>query len=334
MRRVSDNIILVTGGAGYVGSHVCKALADTGVTPVVYDNLSRGHSWAVRFGPFERGDIADRQRLDEVLVRYRPAAVLHFAALADVAESLKRPELYYNNNVAGTLTLLDAMVAAGVGTIVFSSTCAVYGTPSRLPVQEDLPLAPVSPYGWSKRFVEQILVDYSAAHGLAYASLRYFNAAGAAPEAGIGEDHSPERHLIPLALDVAAGFRPSIGVFGEDYATPDGTCIRDYTHVLDLADAHIRALGHLRAGRSNLTLNLGNGVGYSVREVIDAVEHVTGRRVTRVSRARRPGDPPVLIADSSRARALLGWVPARSTIEAQVEDAWRWHRIHSPRAVA
>jgi UDP-glucose-4-epimerase GalE len=269
-----------------------------------------------------------------VLARYRPAAVLHFAALADVAESLKRPDLYYKNNVAGTLSLLDAMIANGVAAIVFSSTCAVYGTPARLPVQEDLPLAPVSPYGWSKRFVEQVLVDYSAAHGLAYASLRYFNAAGAAPEAGIGEDHNPERHLIPLALDVAAGLRPSISVFGEDYATPDGTCIRDYIHVLDLADAHIRALGHLRAGRGNLTLNLGNGVGYSVRKVIDAVEHVTARRVTRVSRARRPGDPPVLVADASRARDILSWMPARSAIEIQVEDAWRWHRIHSPRAVA
>jgi UDP-arabinose 4-epimerase len=331
---VGGEIILVTGGAGYVGSHVCKALADAGLMPVVYDNLSRGHDWAARFGPLERGDIADRERLDKVLARYRPAAVLHFAALADVAESLRRPDLYYGNNVAGTLTLLDAMVAAGVATIVFSSSCAVYGTPSRVPVLEDLPLAPISPYGWSKRFVEQVLVDYSAAHGLAYASLRYFNAAGAAPEAGIGEDHSPEHHLIPLVLDVAAGFRPSIGVFGEDYATPDGTCIRDYIHVLDLADAHVRALDHLRAGRGSLMLNLGNGIGYSVREVIDAVEHVTGRRVTRVSQARRPGDPPVLVADSSRARDLLGWAPTRSAIEVQIEDAWRWHQVHSPRAVA
>jgi UDP-arabinose 4-epimerase len=334
VREVSSKTILVAGGAGYVGSHVCKALADAGFTPVVYDNLSRGHDWAVRFGPLERGDITDRARLIEVFARYRPAAVMHFAALADVPESLKRPELYYNNNVAGTLTLLDAMVEAGVTRIVFSSTCAVYGPPPRLPMTEDLPLAPISPYGRSKRFAEQILLDYSAAHGLAVASLRYFNAAGAAPEAGIGEDHRPERHLIPLALDVAAGFRSSISVFGEDYPTPDGTCIRDYIHVMDLAEAHIRALDHLRGGRGNLTVNLGTGVGYSVREVIDAVEHVTGRRVTRVSRPRRPGDPPVLVADASRARDVLGWVPARSGIKAQVEDAWRWHRIHSPRAVA
>lgn len=331
---MTASTILVTGGAGYVGSHVCKALADAGLIPVVYDNLSRGHDWAVRFGPLERGDIADRARLEDVFVRYRPTAVLHFAALADVAESVKHPGLYYGNNVAGTLTLLDAMVKAGVGAMVFSSSCAVYGSPTKLPLNEDLPFAPVSPYGWSKRMVEQILVDYSATRGFDFASLRYFNAAGAAPEAGIGEDHNPEHHLIPLALDVAAGRRSSITVFGEDYPTPDGTCIRDYIHVLDLADAHVRALDHLRAGRGNLTVNLGNGVGYSVGEVIDAVERITGRRVTRVPGRRRPGDPPVLVADPSRARNVLGWMPTRSAIEVQVEDAWRWHRVHSQRAVA
>lgn len=331
---MTGDAILVTGGAGYVGSHVCKALADAGLRPVVYDNFCRGHEWAVRFGPLERGDIADRARLAEVFARYRPVAVLHFAALADVAESVQRPGLYYGTNVAGTLSLLDAMVDAGVRAMVFSSSCAVYGIPVCLPVTEDQPLLPVSPYGWSKRFVERLLIDYSAAHGLTFASLRYFNAAGAAPEAGIGEDHNPERHLIPLVLDVAAGLRSSIIVFGEDHATPDGTCIRDYIHVLDLAAAHVLALNHLRAGRGNLTLNLGNGVGYSVCEVIDAVERITGRRVNRVQGQRRLGDPPALVADPSRAHKVLGWMPARSAIEVQIEDAWRWHRLHSQRAVA
>jgi len=331
---VTGDTILVTGGAGYVGSHVCKALADAGLTPIVYDNLSRGHDWAVRFGPLEQGDISDRARLDEVFARYRPAAVLHFAALADVADSFKYPGLYYGTNVAGTLNLLDAMVESGVRAMVFSSSCAVYGVPTRLPVTEDLPLAPVSPYGWSKRMVEQLLVDYSTAHGLAFASLRYFNAAGAAPEAGIGEDHNPERHLIPLALDVAAGLRSSIIVFGDDYPTPDGTCIRDYVHVLDLADAHLRAFDYVRAGRGNLLVNLGSGVGYSVSEVIDGVERITGRRVTRVQGRRRPGDSPVLVADPSRAREVLRWVPARAAIEALIEDAWRWHRAHFREAAA
>jgi len=331
---VTGDTILVTGGAGYVGSHVCKALADAGLRPVVYDNLCRGHEWAVRFGPLERGDIADRARLAEVFARYRPAAVLHFAALADVAESVQRPGLYFGTNVAGTVTLLDAMVDAGVRPMVFSSSCAVYGIPARVPVTEDQPLLPVSPYGWSKRFVEQLLIDYAAAHNLAFASLRYFNAAGAAPGAGIGEDHNPERHLIPLALDVAAGLRSSITVFGDDYPTPDGTCVRDYVHVLDLADAHLRALDHVRAGRGNLSVNLGTGVGYSVSEVIDGVERITGRRVTRIQGRRRPGDPPMLVADPSRARDVLRWEAGRPAIETVIEDAWRWHRLHSQRAVA
>jgi UDP-arabinose 4-epimerase len=325
---MTGETILVTGGAGYVGSHACKALAEAGFLPVVYDDLSHGHDWAVRFGPFERGDIGDRRRLDQAFARHRPAAVLHFAALADVAESFRDPGLYYETNVAGTLGLLDAMRAADIKTIVFSSSCAVYGQPAHSPITEDHPLSPISPYGWSKRFVEQILADYAAGHGLAYASLRYFNAAGAAPESGIGEDHEPERHLIPLALDVAAGLRPSLTVFGDDYPTPDGTCIRDYVHVLDLADAHLQALEYLRRGRGNLIANLGSGVGYSVGEVIDAVERIVGRRVTRVLGARRAGDAPNLVADLARARAVLGWAPTRTSIETIVDDAWRWHRAH------
>ena len=318
--------ILVTGGAGYLGSHACKALAAAGFTPVVYDNLSRGHDWAVRFGPLEVGELSDRARLDEAFARHQPAAVLHFAALAYVGESVAQPSLYYRNNVMGSLTLLEAMVGSNVAPIVFSSTCAVYGAPGDVPVVEDLPSAPVNPYGKSKMMVERLLANFSRAYGLRHAALRYFNAAGAAPEDGLGEDHDPETHLVPLVLDVAAGRRPGITVFGDDYDTPDGTCVRDYIHVMDLADAHVRALEHLLGDKANLTLNLGTGTGYSVHQVIEAARRVTGKPIAALSGPRRAGDPPVLVADASRARELLGWRPARTALEDQIGDAWRWHQ--------
>ena len=320
--------VIVTGGAGYVGSHACKMLAEADFTPVVYDNLSRGHDWAVRFGPLEVGELGDRARLDDVFARHNPVAVLHFAALASVEESVKAPALYYRNNVAGSLTLLEAMAASGVSVIVFSSTCAVYGAQGGAPLVENLPCAPVNPYGRSKLMVEQMLADFAAATGLRYAALRYFNAAGAAPEDGLGEAQDPKTLLIPLLLDVAAGLRPEITVYGDDYETPDGTCVRDYIHVLDLADAHVLALDHLLAGNSNLTLNLGCGAGYSVNEVVEATRRVTGRSVPTVTGPRRDGDPPTLVADASRAGDMLGWRPVRAAIEDQIGDAWRWHQHH------
>ena len=320
--------ILVTGGAGYVGSHACKALAEAGFTPVVYDNLSRGHDWAVRFGPLEVGELSDRAKLDEVFARHQPAAVLHFAALAYVAESVAQPALYHRNNVMGSLNLLEAMVASNVAAIVFSSTCAVYGAPGNGLLTEDMPLAPVNPYGETKMMVERLLADFSRTHGLRHAALRYFNAAGAAPEDGLGEDHDPESHLVPLVLDVALGRRSEITVFGDDYDTADGTCVRDYIHVMDLADAHVRALDHLLAGKGDLTLNLGTGTGYSVNQVIEAARRVTGEAINAVIGPRRAGDPPVLVADAARAREVLGWKPARAALADQIGDAWRWHQKH------
>ncbi len=320
--------ILVTGGAGYVGSHACKALAEAGFTPVVYDNLSRGHDWAVRFGPLVVGELADRARLDEAFARHRPAAVLHFAALAYVAESVAEPALYHRNNVMGSLNLLEAMVGAGVAAIVFSSSCAVYGAPGDGLLTEDMACAPVNPYGETKMMVERLLADCSRDHGMRHVALRYFNAAGAAPGDGLGEDHDPETHLIPLVLDVAAGRRPEITVFGDDYDTADGTCVRDYVHVMDLADAHVRALEHLLAGKGDLTLNLGTGTGYSVNQVIETARRVTGKPINAVTGPRRDGDPPVLVADASRARAALGWHPAHAALDDQIIDAWRWHQEH------
>jgi len=315
--------ILVTGGAGFIGSHTCKALAGRGHTPVAYDNLSRGHEWAVKWGPLERGDIADGARLREVLDRYRPAAVMHFAAFAYVGESVADPLLYYRNNVGGSQALLAAVLAYGGLPVVFSSTCATYGLPQRLPLSEDHPQAPINPYGFTKLTVERMLADLDAAAGLRSVALRYFNAAGADPDTEIGEAHAPETHLIPLVL-AAARSGGAVDVYGTDYDTPDGTCVRDYVHVADLADAHVRALDYLLAGGRSVALNLANARGHSVREVIAAAEAVTGRPVrTRVA-GRRPGDPPVLIGDASRARELLGWSPARSDLRVQLTDAWRW----------
>ena len=318
--------VLVTGGAGYVGAHGCKALAAAGYEPIVFDNLVYGHEQAVRWGPLERGDIADRSRLDEVFRRYQPSAVMHFAAYAYVGESVTDPGKYYRNNVGGTLSLIEAMLAHGVDKLVFSSTCATYGEPETVPITEDEPQTPINPYGKSKLVVEQMLADFESAHGLRSAMLRYFNAAGASPDGEIGEAHDPETHLIPLALDAVAGRGPALTVFGDDYPTPDGTCIRDYIHVGDLADAHVRALDHLTEGAATRAWNLGTGSGVSNREILDAVARVTGKAVPLRFGPRRPGDPPVLVSDASLARKELGWEPRSSGIETIIATAWAWHQ--------
>lgn len=318
--------ILVTGGAGYIGSHACKALAAAGYVPVTYDNLEYGHEWAVKWGPLERGDLKDGARLDEVLARYRPAGVIHFAAYAYVGESVENPARYYRNNVAGSLNLLEAMHGASVDCLVFSSTCAIYGIPGIIPVPEDHPKAPVNPYGATKFMVERMLNDFRDAYGLRSYALRYFNAAGADPDAEIGEVHEPETHLIPLVLDVAAGRRNRIQVYGNDYETPDGSCIRDYIHVTDLAEAYVRALGKLLGGNPGGALNLGTGEGHSVLEVIDTTRAVTGRDIKVEMPPRRPGDPPQLVAGLGRASKDIGWKPARPSLRVQIEDAWRWHQ--------
>jgi UDP-arabinose 4-epimerase len=316
--------ILVAGGVGYIGSHTCKALARAGYRPVAYDNLSYGHREAVRWGPLVEGDLEDRALLADTLQRHRIGAVMHFAAFAYVGESMRRPGLYFRNNVANTLNLLEAMQAAGVSCLVFSSTCATYGVPERVPIDEANPQAPINPYGESKLMVERMLRWFAEAHGTRYAALRYFNAAGADPEGEIGEDHDPETHLIPLVLDAAMGARPHIEIFGTDYPTPDGTAIRDYIHVQDLAEAHVLALDRLLAGAPPMALNLGTGRGHSVREVIAAVERVTGTRVPRRETARRPGDPAVLVADPRLAQEALGWRPALSDLDRIVFTAFRW----------
>lgn len=316
--------VFVTGGAGYVGSHACKALARAGHLPVVYDNLSRGHEWAVKWGPLEVGDLLDRERLASVLADHRPAAALHFAAFTYVGESVREPGRYWRNNVAGSLSLLEATIAAGIDALVFSSTGAVYGAPRAVPIAEDHPTDPLSPYAATKLAVERMLADFDAAHGLRSVALRYFNAAGADPEGELGEAHEPETHLIPLVLDAAAGRAAGIDIFGSDYDTPDGTCVRDFIHVSDLADAHVRALDWLLAGGRSEVFNLGTGEGHSVREVIEAVRRVTDRQVAVRTRPRRQGDVARLVADPAKARRVLGWKPERAALEAQIADAWGW----------
>jgi UDP-glucose-4-epimerase GalE len=317
--------ILVTGGAGYIGSHTAKLLAAQGHEPVVFDDLSQGHEWAVKWGPLERGSLSDPARLAEVFGTRRIDAVVHFAASALVGESMSDPTKYFRNNTVATLNLLDAMRAAGVGTIVFSSTCATYGDPVRMPIDETHPQAPVNPYGESKLMVEKMLRWYGEAYGLRWMALRYFNAAGADPDAEIGEDHDPESHLIPLVIDAARGTRPAVKIFGGDYPTPDGTAVRDYVHVMDLADAHLRALDRLGAGVQSQAINLGTGRGHSVREVVDTVARVSGRMVPAVESPRRPGDPPELVAAPARARDVLGWTCRYGDLETIVRHAWAWH---------
>ncbi len=319
--------ILVTGGAGYVGSHAVRHLVNRRHEVWVYDNLSRGHRGAVPDGRLITGDLADQPHLTRILQTKQIDAVMHFAAFALVSESVTDPALYYGNNLLGTLHLLEAMRAAGVQKLVFSSTTATYGTPEKMPIVETTPQQPINPYGFSKLAVERMLDDYAHAYGLSFAALRYFNAAGAAADGSIGEDHTPESHLIPIVLQVALGQRESIAIFGDDYPTPDGTCVRDYVHVEDLAEAHLTALERLLSGR-RMKMNLGTGKGYSVREVIDACRQITGHPIPAVLGPRRPGDPPELVADSSLARQTLGWSPKYMTIESIVETAWRWHQSH------
>jgi UDP-arabinose 4-epimerase len=318
--------VLVTGGAGYIGSHTCKALAAAGFTPVTYDNLSEGHRWAVKWGPLEEGELADGARLAAVIDRYAPAAVIHFAASAAAGESVVNPGKFFRNNTAASLSLLETLRDRGPLVLVFSSTAAVYGAPQTDPIPEDHALLPINPYGASKLMVERMIEDFGAAHGLRYARLRYFNAAGADPEGEIGEAHEPETHAIPLALLTALGRREAFQLFGTDYPTPDGSAIRDYIHVADLAAAHVLALGHLLQGGDNLTLNLGTGEGHSVLGLIAAVERVTGRPLAVQRAPRRAGDPPRLVADPSRARQLLGWRPTLHSLEGIVASAWQWHR--------
>jgi UDP-arabinose 4-epimerase len=313
--------ILVTGGAGYIGSHACKALAAEGFTPIAFDNLVLGHRDAVRWGPLVEADIRDEASAAQAIRTYAVEAVIHFAAFAYVGESVGAPAKYYRNNVGGTLSLLDACRNEGVDKLVFSSSCATYGVPDVLPITEAAPQRPINPYGRTKLVVEQVLADYAHAYGSRYIALRYFNAAGADPDGEIGERHDPETHLIPLALMAAAGRTDALEVFGDDYDTPDGTCIRDYIHVADLARAHVLALRRLLNGGDSLALNLGSGTGNSIREVIGSVERVTGRKVPHVIRPRRLGDPPVLYADPHLARQRLGFETELSDLDTIVGTA-------------
>lgn len=319
--------ILVVGGAGYVGSHAARLLQRSGHEIWVYDNLDVGHRAAVPPGRLIEGDLADRPLLESTLVDKKIDAVMHFAAFALVGESVAEPAKYYHNNVVLTLGLLEAMRTAGVAKIVFSSTTATYGVPKQVPIVEDELQQPINPYGFTKLVIERAMADYAHAYGLGYAALRYFNAAGASPDGDLGEDHTPESHLIPIVLQVALGQREQITVFGEDYPTPDGTCIRDYVHVDDLAAAHLKALELLQPG-VGIKLNLGTGRGYSVREVIDACRRITGHPIPAVSGLRRPGDPPELIANARRAGEVLGWKPRYAEIDPIVATAWRWHQGH------
>lgn len=317
--------ILVTGGAGYIGAHACKALANAGYTPIAYDNLVYGHRSAVKWGPLETGDIDDRSQLESVMQQYEPLAVMHFAAYAYVGESVENPSKYYHNNVTGALTLLEAMRGCGIDKFIFSSTCATYGMPDEIPIVESHPQNPINPYGRSKLMIEWILRDYAAAYGLRYISLRYFNAAGADPETEIGEDHDPETHLIPLVLDAALGRRKRLEIYGTDYDTPDGTCIRDYIHVTDLAQAHLLALEYLNDGGESDVFNLGNGNGFSVKDVMTTAQKISGRDIPYAETDRRPGDPPVLIGSSDKIISKLGWQAVHHSLEAILETAWRWH---------
>jgi UDP-glucose 4-epimerase len=317
--------VLVPGGAGYIGAHFVRVLERLGVPVVVLDNLSTGHRSSVRVA-FEQVDLGDRERLAQVFARHRPAAVVHFAAKCYVGESVREPAKYYRENVIHTWNLLEAMRAAGCRDIVFSSTCATYGEPRVVPIPSDHPQDPINPYGRTKLHMEHMLQDFGHAYGLRYAALRYFNAAGAMPEEGLGEDHEPETHLIPLVLGVALGRTRSISVFGGDWPTRDGTCVRDYVHVADLADAHVRALARLQAGVPAIACNLGTGQGYTVKELIERAREVTGHAIPAEVVARRPGDPAQLVSAGAEARELLGWVPRRSSLEEILADAWAFHR--------
>ncbi|MBB3644672.1 UDP-glucose 4-epimerase [Rhizobium sp. BK619] len=321
---MAGETVLVVGGAGYIGSHTCLDLANKGYKPVVFDNFSNGHREFVKWGPAEEGDIRDRARLDEVLAKHKPAAILHFAALIEVGESVKDPVSFYENNVIGTLTLLSAAQAAGINAFVFSSTCATYGLPQSVPLDETHRQVPINPYGRTKYIVEQALADYDQYRSLRSVVLRYFNAAGADFEGRIGEWHQPETHAIPLAIDAALGRRQGFKVFGSDYETRDGTCVRDYIHVLDLADAHVRAVEYLLKGGDSVALNLGTGTGTTVKELLRAIEDVSNRPFPVEYIGRREGDSHTLVANNDKARDVLGWVP-QYDLSQIIRSAWDWH---------
>jgi UDP-glucose 4-epimerase len=321
---MTEKTILVVGGAGYIGSHTCLALANKGYVPLVYDNFSGGHEEFVKWGPAEQGDIRDRARLREVLAKHKPVAALHFAGLIEVGQSFQEPEAFYDVNVVGSLTLLQALMEADIRSFVFSSTCATYGRPERLPLDETHPQNPINPYGRTKHIVEQALRDFDLCNRMRSVMLRYFNAAGADFEGRIGEWHTPETHAIPLAIEVALGRRPHFSIFGEDYDTRDGTCIRDYIHVNDLADAHVRAVEYLLNGGETVDINLGTGTGTTVKELISAIETVSGRPMPVVKTERRAGDPPTLVAGNGKAENVLGWKP-KHDINDIIRSAWNWH---------
>jgi UDP-glucose 4-epimerase len=318
--------VLVTGGAGYIGSHACKALRTAGYIPVTFDNLETGWRAAVKFGPFVQGDLMDPASIAAVFTDYKPVAVMHFAALSQVGESMNDPARYWRNNLVGSLNLIEAAVAAGCLNFVFSSTCATYGDQDNVVLDENSAQYPMNTYGASKRAIEDVLVAFQNAYGLRHVIFRYFNVAGADPEAEVGELHQPETHLIPLMLDAISGKRAALTVFGTDYDTPDGTCIRDYVHVCDLVDAHVLGLKWLQDGKKSRVFNLGTGSGFSVREVIDQSRLVTNRPVPYVDGDRRLGDCTKLVSGSVRAEVELGWKPTRSTLDMMITDAWRWHQ--------
>ena len=318
--------VLVTGGAGYIGAHACKTLKAAGYIPVTFDNLANGWREAVRYGPFEQGDLSDRARLEKVFSQWQPVAVMHFAALSLVGDAMRDPGTYWRANVLGSLNLIEATVAAGCRNFVFSSTCATYGDQDGVVLDEDTPQQPINAYGKSKQAIEQMLGDFKTSHGLQSVVFRYFNVAGADPDGEIGEFHQPETHLIPLMLDAIDGKRPALTVFGTDYPTRDGTCIRDYVHVMDLVDAHVRGLRWLEAGGASQVFCLGTGKGFSVREVIDQSRAVTNREVPVIYGDRRAGDAVRLVCGSARAVRELGWQPTRSNMATMIADAWRWHQ--------
>ena len=320
--------ILVIGGAGYIGSYMCKYLAKNGYHPIVLDNLVNGHREAVRWGPFYWGFMSDPKLLDRIFSEYEIAAVMHFAALCYVGESVTEPGKYYRNNVAATIALLEMMLEKGILNLIFSSSCATYGEPTEIPITEQHPQNPINPYGRSKLMVEQILDDFKDAYGLKHVSLRYFNAAGADPDGELGEDHRPETHLIPLVLQTALGQREALNIFGDDYPTRDGTCIRDYIHIDDLAQAHLLALERLLNDLTGGQYNLGNGEGSSVKEVIELAGKITGKRIPIKSSKRRPGDPAMLIGSSEKAIKELGWNPQFYDLPTIIETAWKWHKNH------
>jgi len=318
-------MILIVGGAGYIGAHINKILNKNGYETLVFDNLSYGHEEFVKWGAFENGDLGNIEDIRRIFRNYPITAVLHFAAFTYVGESVEDPQKYYRNNVCNTLNLLQVMLEFGIKRIVFSSTCATYGNPVEIPITENHIQNPISPYGRGKLMVENILSDYSEAYNLKYVSLRYFNAAGADPDTEIGEEHNPETHLIPLVLDAASGKRKNINIFGTDYSTEDGTCIRDYIHVTDLADAHLKALKYLENGGSSDYFNLGNGSGFSVKEVIEEAKKITGKEIVAVETERRAGDPPILVGSSEKIRSVLNWEPKYSDLSVIIETAWKWH---------